>query len=97
MSFWKEVTLPLTTRDKCNDLLERDPRNLEKEAYLCLGGKGSKGKGGCAGDSGGPLIYGKEKKKYKVHRWVENIYFFLQSSILFDALDQEDVLPRNIH
>ena len=50
----QEIELPLATADKCNEILT-STFNGTLDGLLCFGG-GEEGKGGCFGDSGGPLI-----------------------------------------
>ena len=46
----QEIELPLATADRCKKII-----NSTFDGILCFGG-GEEGKGGCFGDSGGPLI-----------------------------------------
>jgi len=46
----QEIELPLATADKCEEII-----NGTFDGILCFG-DGEEGKGGCFGDSGGPLI-----------------------------------------
>ena len=50
----QEIELPLATADKCNEIIT-STFNGTFDGLLCFGGD-EEGKGGCFGDSGGPLI-----------------------------------------